>query len=116
MLKPEQIECIDMMLHTKLTHTAIAKKIGVCKQTISNWKKTDEFIDEYNRQMKQDIQSLAAKALQTQTRLLNAKSEMVRYMASKDILDRAGFKPEEKVELETKSKVVIVDDLDESTE
>ena len=50
--------------------------------------------------LKQSIRSIASEALRTQKKLLNAKSEMVRYMAAKDILDRAGFKATDKLEVE----------------
>lgn len=101
MLTPKQKKCIELMVQGDLQQKEIATLIKVSEQTICNWKKTvPEFMQEYNRLLKQSIQSVASKAFHTQTRLLNAKSEMVRYMASKDILDRAGFKSTDKLEVE----------------
>lgn len=94
------------------TQKQIAEKLNVSENTISNWKKNDEFMSEYNTTLKSSINAVAAKAFSTQTKLLNARSEMVRYMVSKDILDRAGFKASEKVDLNVEP-VVIVNDLKE---
>ena len=58
------------------------------------------------------MKDVAAKAFNTEAALLKAKSEMVRLMAAKDILDRAGFKPDENINIST-DPVVIVNDLKE---
>lgn len=97
MLKPKQRKCLELMVRGDLTQTQIAGQIKVSVQTITNWKKEEEFIKAYETMMKQGISSLAAKAFRTLSELLNANSEMVRFTAAKDILDRAGFKGEEKV-------------------
>lgn len=100
MLSKKQIKCIELLVQGEMTQKEIAEEIKVSEQSICNWKKNDEFRSEYDNLMRVCIQSFAAKAFQTQKKLLNAKSEMVRYMVSKDILDRAGFKPTEKVDAE----------------
>lgn len=110
MLTAKQKKCLELLVSGELTQKEISAQIKVSEQTICNWKKNAEFVEEYNELMRVCIQSFAAKAFQTQTKLLNAKSEMVRYMVSKDILDRAGFKPEEKVELNGAIPVVIAGD------
>ncbi len=98
MLKKVQRECLKLMLQGNLTQKEIAQQIKKTEQTVCNWKKDAEFMDEYNRLMRVGIQTLAAKAYQTQVKLLDAESENVRYMVSKDILDRAGYKSSDKVE------------------
>lgn len=99
MLTGRQKKCLELMVSGELTQYEIAEKIKVSVQTICNWKKNEEFIAEYESMMRQGIQALAAKAFHTHAKLLGAKSEMVRYMTAKDILDRAGFAPEEKINL-----------------
>lgn len=100
MLTAKQKKCLELLVSGEMTQKEIASEIKVSEQTICNWKKNEEFNTEYDNLMRVCIQSFAAKAFQTQTRLLNAKSEMVRYVVSKDILDRAGFKPVDKVQQE----------------
>ena len=109
-LNPKQKKCIELMVEGEKTQKQIAEQLDVSENTISNWKKNDEFMGEYNTALKSNINAVAAKAFKTQLSLLNARSEMVRYMVSKDILDRAGFKASEKIDLSLEP-VVIVNDL-----
>lgn len=98
MLNKAQKKCLELMLTGNLTQKEIAAQIKKTEQTICNWKKDEEFMGEYNRLMRLSIQTLAAKAYQTQVKLLDAESENVRFMTAKDILDRAGYKSAEKLE------------------
>lgn len=100
MLKGKQKECLALMLTGELTQKEIAKKIGVTEQTIVNWKKKKEFEEEFNTALLKKINLTAAKAFKTEVALLDmADSDSVRLNAAKDILDRAGFKPKDEIEL-----------------
>ena len=111
MLNKKQKKCLELMACGDFTQKEIAVEIKVTEQTICNWKKDKEFMTEHDELIRISIQSLAAKAIKTQTNLLNAKSEMVRYMVTKDILDRAGFKPTDKVEVGGAIPIVINDNI-----
>ena len=100
------------MVEGKMTQKQMAENLNVSENTISNWKKNNEFMLEYNTTLKSNINEVAAKAFETQRNLLKARSEMVRYMVAKDILDRAGFKPSEKVDV-TVEPITIIEDLKE---
>lgn len=95
------------------TQKQIANELRVSEATICNWKKTTEFTDEYISAIKSSIKDVAAKAFKVEEKLLSAKSEMVRLMAAKDILDRAGLKPEDNVNLNGNGVMVIIDGGDE---
>lgn len=110
MLNSKQRKCIELMVGGGYTQKQIAAEIHVSQATICNWKKDSEFMDEYTATMKSSIKDVAAKAFRVEEKLLAAKSEMVRLMAAKDILDRAGFKPEENVNLGGAVPVVIMGD------
>ena len=97
----------------EFTQKEIAKKINITEKTISTWKKNDVFMAELDKLLAVGIRSIAAKAFKTQVKLLDSKNEWVRFTAAKDILDRAGFKPDAKLKVEGSVPVVIVDDLDE---
>lgn len=116
MLTPKQKKCIELLITGTMTQKEIAEVIHVSEQAICNWKKKEEFNAEYDAMMRSCIQSFAAKAFKTQTDLLKAKSEMVRYMVSKDILDRAGYKPVEKVEMDADMDLNITVDYGEENE
>ena len=87
------------MINTDMTQKEIAKAIKMTEQTICNWKKNDEFMAEHKKLVRYSLYSVATKAANTLISLLDADSEQVRLNAAKDILDRAGFKPEDKVEI-----------------
>lgn len=116
MLTAKQKKCLELLVSGEMTQKEIASQIKVSEQTICNWKKTEEFSKEYENLMRVCIQSFAAKAFQTQKHLLDARSEMVRYMVSKDILDRAGFKPVDKVEAEVDMDLNITVDYGDGAE
>lgn len=99
MLSKKQIKCLGLLVSAEMTQKQIAAEIKVSEQTICAWKKDAEFIEGYNNLMRSTVRSVSAKALKTLVSLLDAESEQVRLNAAKDILDRAGFKPEEKVEI-----------------
>lgn len=107
MLNSKQIKCIELLVGGDKTQKQIAEAIHVTEATICNWKKNEEFNSEYTSSLKSSMKDVAAKAFRTEISLLNARSEMVRLMAAKDILDRAGFKPDDNVNLSVPDPIVI---------
>ena len=100
MIKPKQLKCLELMLSGTMTDKEIAEAINVTQKTICDWKKNNkEFQDEYNAMMRNSLQYAAPKAFNKQMSLLKSKNDMVAHLAAKDILDRAGFSPVEKVDL-----------------
>lgn len=97
MLNSKQKKCIELMVAGDRTQKEIAKILNVTEATICNWKRDEEFKAEHTSSLKDSMKDVAAKAFYTETKLLKARSEMVRLMAAKDILDRAGFKPDDNV-------------------
>ena len=98
-LNPKQAECLRlMMLHPKIKGKELAEKLKVSEKTISQWKNhNEEFQDEYISQVRSRIQYAAAQALETQIDLLDSSNDMVAHLAAKDLMDRAGFNPVEKI-------------------
>lgn len=113
MLSLKQKKCIELMATGEFTQKEIAKKINITEKTICSWKKNDEFMRELDNFVSLGIRSLAAKAFSTHVKLLDSNNEWIRYTVAKDILDRAGFKPDEKLKVEGSIPVIIVEDLDE---
>jgi transposase len=106
-LKAKQLKCLEMLICGDLLQKEIAEELGVSENTITNWKKSEEFQKAYTSTIHNKILYATGKALKTQTELLNSKNDNVRYSAAKDILDRAGFKDEDKVKIEGESSVII---------
>lgn len=102
---------IRLMISTNLTQKEIAKEIDIREETISRWKKEDRFIEQLNKEEARCLKELTAPALRTLKSLLNAESESVRLQAAKDVLDRTGYKPPDKMEIGKQESVIIIDDI-----
>jgi len=100
MLSANKLKCIEYLVLGDISQKEIAKRINVTEKTICSWKKEEEFQTELEKALRSCIHSLAPKALRTHMDLLYANSEMVRYMTAKDILDRAGYKCEDKIKID----------------
>ena len=99
MLKPRQKKCIEMLVSGAMTQADVAAALKVSEQTICNWKKNEEFAEELAAANRLVISSLVPAAVQRTKALLNAESEAVQLAAAKDILDRAGYKPQDNIKL-----------------
>lgn len=115
MLNPKQIKCLELMIQGNMTDKKIAEAIDVAQKTICEWKKNNkEFQDEYNSLMRSSLQYAAPRAFRKQLALLDSKNDMVAHLAAKDIMDRAGFSPAEKIEMDMDiSPIVIRSDVTE---
>ncbi|AAP74511.1 terminase small subunit [Lactobacillus phage phiJL-1] len=88
-LPENQQKAIMLLFSGKQTQGRIAENVGVARVTLTLWRQKDKFRkaqDEYNRFMLRDLTN---EAILTMRDLLNSRSEMVRFNAAKDILDRS---------------------------
>nr|WP_254877302.1 phBC6A51 family helix-turn-helix protein [Staphylococcus hominis] len=109
LLTSKQNKAIALMVEKNLNQNEIAKELNVARQTISNWKRNTEFQEELLNAERNLLKGLTGKAIKTMENLLTAKSELVRYNAASDILDRTGHKPTDKVEAEVITPTFIND-------
>ena len=117
MLKPKQVECLKLMMQNpKVKGKDLAALLNVSEKTISQWKnKNEEFQQEYNALVRSKIQYAATQALGKQISLLDSKNDMVAHLAAKDLMDRAGFNPVEKIEQEVDMELSITVDYGDDT-
>lgn len=88
-LPENQRKAIMLLFSGKQTQGRIAENVGVARVTLTLWRQKDKFRkaqDEYNRFMLRDLTN---EAILTMRDLLDSRSEMVRFNAAKDILDRS---------------------------
>jgi predicted XRE-type DNA-binding protein len=99
-LNTKQAECLKLMLENpKIKGKELAETLNVTQKTISQWKhRNAEFQAEYKTLVDSKLQYAASQALETQIKLLDSKNDMVAHLAAKDLLDRTGFNPTEKIE------------------
>lgn len=99
-LNEKQLKCINLMITSNKTQKTIAKEIEVSEKTICEWKKKKEFKDELQKQIQNNFSLLAIEAQKELKKLLKSKNEYIRIQAVKDVLDRAGYKPAERIKNE----------------
>lgn len=102
-----------LMVTTSLSQREIAEELDINECTISRYKNTDEFKKIIKEVEQEFLNSLSAKALRTMDNLLNARSEFVKFSASKDILDRTGYKPTDKLDVQAEIQTMVVDNVEE---
>ncbi|END1833454.1 hypothetical protein ABLM60_004174, partial [Shigella flexneri] len=111
-LSEKQQEYIRLKNETKKTDKQIAKEISIDTTTISRWKRKEDFRVGLRGYQSEYLANTVPKAIQTMIDLLGAKSELVRFQASKDILDRTGYNPVDKQEVESSATVIFHDSTD----
>lgn len=99
-LTGKQLQAIELMISTNMTQIEIAKAIGMCDETVHRWTKNELFQAKLEEENRKRFKKLAVEAQREMQRLaLKGKSEQVRFQACKDILDRAGYKPKDEIDL-----------------
>ncbi|MDV4829901.1 phBC6A51 family helix-turn-helix protein [Enterococcus faecium] len=93
-------ECAIMMIIKRMKKAEIAKELGVSECTIGKWTLHDEkYAKIANEVAQRYFGDLVGDSIETIRKLvMSARSEKVRLEAAKDILDRAGLKPVDKLD------------------
>lgn len=108
-------KAIVLLFEGSMKRREIAEELNITEQTLYNWLKDDDFTEAYDDYVKTIMSKSSGKALNTMLSLLSAKSEMVRFNAAKDIMDRGGLAPVEKQEIkqENLNYEIVIDDWDD---
>ncbi|WP_101773984.1 phBC6A51 family helix-turn-helix protein [Peptostreptococcus faecalis] len=98
-------KCVFLMVRTSLTQREIAEELDVAEETVSRWKNKDKFKEMKSEEEESYLGELVAPSIRTMHSLLNAESEHVRYSVASNILDRTGYKPTEKRDVNVQADV-----------
>lgn len=105
-LTPGQQRFVNLYVTGQYKNVELARLLDISTTTINNWlniKEVQTLITEYQAQehenTKKKLNSLTDSAVNTMMDLLGSPVEAVRLQASKDILDRTGFKQATKMEV-----------------
>nr|WP_277988643.1 phBC6A51 family helix-turn-helix protein [Enterococcus sp. MJM12] len=113
-LKRIHQKAIVMLFEGDMTRAEIASQLQIAESTLYNWLKDDDFSKAYDDHVKTIMSKSSGKALNTMLSLLSAKSEMVRFNAAKDIMDRGGLAPIDKKEIKQDINFdIVIDDWDD---
>lgn len=107
-------KAIELLFEGSMKRREIAEELKITEQTLYNWLKDDDFSKAYDDHVKTIMSKSSGKALNTMLSLLSAKSEMVRFNAAKDIMDRGGLAPIDKKEIKQDINFdIVIDDWDD---
>lgn len=112
-------EAIELLIEGTLTKEQIAKNVHVSRSTLYKWLEDEDFTAEYEyrleeieRQTRARIRRMTAKALDRQERILDtSRNDMAAASVAADVLDRAGYAPEDNVNVNTAQPVQILFDI-----
>jgi predicted DNA-binding protein YlxM (UPF0122 family) len=101
MISKNQRKALQLLFENELTDEEIATECNISRKTLYVWKNNPDFINELRdlsmRGIKNEVPELVKNL---KTLALGARSEMVRFQATKDLLDRANITEfENKVEV-----------------
>ncbi len=106
MLSGKKAKYLQMLLEAKQTKKAMAEALNVSRNTLTNWEKDEEFRAEYNESVRREMNYTGSRAYRKMVSLLNSRNDNVALGAAKDLMDRAGFKPEESVKMDIMLPVI----------
>lgn len=112
MLTKKQNDCVHLMVHEpELTQIQIAERIGVSNQSITNWKRNEEFREAVQKLMDEEWEEMAKIAQKRILELAQSNNDSVALGAVKFILASNGREVVEKVKSDNTIKhVIVVDD------
>lgn len=106
-LKPKQIKLIEAIIaNPSAPHTELADMVGVNRNTITVWKRQDEFREALKARLQEIWQDSEVIAVDTM-RNLATKGD---FKAAKYILDSLGYAPAQKIEAEITTDINIIID------
>jgi len=106
-LTPAKVRMIMLWLTGQYTQRKIAQIIGISEDTVRVWlldpavqAVTKELQSREFAMIDSNLKALSNKALQTMNDLLESNMDNVRFQAAKDLLDRAGHKPQQSIKVD----------------
>jgi hypothetical protein len=103
-LHAKHYACIEAMLaNPSATYVELAEIVGCNRNTITEWKRNKEFMEEYNKRLKEMWKDSEAIAVKTMINLASNGD----FKASKYILDSMDYAPAQKIEADLNTNIVI---------
>lgn len=110
---------IELLFEGKLTREEIAEQIGKSPKTLYNWEQDEDFQEAFDKAKKEDerhnwlrIRRLSRKALEVQEKIMDkSRNDMARASVAADVLNRAGYAPDQNVNVNAGAVVEIIDDI-----
>lgn len=109
-LKPKQLKLIEIILaNPQAPNTELAELAGVNRNTITAWKRNDEFKEALQERLKEIWKDSEIIAVDTMRNLASNGD----FKASKYILDSLGYAPTQHIEADVNATANIIINIDE---
>lgn len=113
---------INLLIDGRFSQEEIAQNVKVSRKTLYNWIKDPDFEQEYNEQLneierriKRRISRMVDTALTRQELILEKSgNDNAAAIVAKDVLDRAGYAPDNNVNINGDGVVQIINDIPRS--
>ena len=103
-LKPKQLKLIEAIIaNPSAPHTELAELVGINRNTITVWKRQEEFNEALAMRLQEIWKDSEAIAIDTMRKLATDGD----FKASKYILDSLGYAPAQKIEADLHSDINI---------
>ena len=103
-LRPQEYALIEALLaNPGISNEAVARVVGINRNTVREWKKNPEWQDEYKKRLKEKWESSEEIAIHTMRNLALEGD----FKASKYILDSLGYAPTQKIDANVSTNIVI---------
>lgn len=121
-MKGKKKKALAMLVSGDLTLSEIAQSLEISEKTLYNWRKDPDFEQEYNEQLneierriKRRIRRMVDTALTRQELILEkSRNDNAAAIVAKDVLDRAGYAPDNNVNINGDGVVQIINDIPRS--
>lgn len=99
-MKPKQLKALEMLVKGDYrTYEEAAEILKISPKTLYNWRKDEEFAREYDERIRIKLGGMAARAAKRIDELIDSANPDVAFRASKDVLDRTGYKTADKIDI-----------------
>ncbi len=103
-LKPKQLKLIEAILaNPSMPHTELAQLVGINRNTITVWKRQEEFQAALSARLQELWKDSEVIAVDTMRKLASEKD----FRAAKYILDSLGYAPAQKIEADLHTDIEI---------
>lgn len=99
-MKAKQLKALEMLVKGDYdTYEEAADKLKISPKTLYNWRQDEEFSKEYDKRIRIKLGGMAARAAKRIDELIDSENPDVAFRASKDVLDRTGYKTADKLDI-----------------
>ena len=116
-LQPRHYKIIELLIYRGLSQKEAAEQVGVTEWTVSEWinhnkifqKHYDDELKKAESSRQRIYKTVARRAVQKLIELMDCGTSHIELNAAKEILDRAGDKPSEKIEFSKNTGEIIAE-------